>query len=140
MFQNESKLSSTIQKFLQFSQIFGDNVCMSAPFSMSGCPDISHKVIINRVPRHILKTWNFEKNKNIYQNASLKKEFYVFPLLFWILDQCSRIEYYLFNHSKLQKSTFNKILEKRPSSDSEAATMYKLKGKSSNMQTGQGFK
>ena len=28
----------------------------------------------------------------------------------------------------------------RPSSDSEAATMYKLKGKSSNMQTGQGFK
>ena len=28
----------------------------------------------------------------------------------------------------------------RPSSDSEAATMYKLKGQSSNMQTGQGFK
>ena len=28
----------------------------------------------------------------------------------------------------------------RPSSDSEAATMYKLKGKSSNMQTGQSFK
>ena len=28
----------------------------------------------------------------------------------------------------------------RPSSDSEAATMYKLKGKSSNMRTGQGFK
>ena len=28
----------------------------------------------------------------------------------------------------------------RPSLDSEAATMYKLKGKSSNMRTGQGFK
>ena len=28
----------------------------------------------------------------------------------------------------------------RPSSDSEAATMYKLKGQSSNMRTGQGFK
>ena len=28
----------------------------------------------------------------------------------------------------------------RPLSDSEAATMYKLKGKSSNMRTGQGFK
>ena len=27
----------------------------------------------------------------------------------------------------------------RPSSDSEAATMYKLKGQSSNMQTGQSF-
>ena len=27
-----------------------------------------------------------------------------------------------------------------PSSDSEAATMYKLKGQSLNMQTGQGFK
>ena len=27
----------------------------------------------------------------------------------------------------------------RPSSDSEAATIYKLKGKSSNMRTGQGF-
>ena len=30
--------------------------------------------------------------------------------------------------------------ETRPSSDSETATMYKLKGKSSNMQIGQGFK
>ena len=30
--------------------------------------------------------------------------------------------------------------ETRPSSDSEAATMYKLKGKSSNLRTGQGFK
>ena len=34
---------------------------------------------------------------------------------------------------------FNKK-KTRPSSDSEAATMYKLKGKSLNMQTGQGFK
>ena len=31
-------------------------------------------------------------------------------------------------------------IKTRPSSDSEAATMYKLKGKSSNMRTGQGFK
>ena len=30
--------------------------------------------------------------------------------------------------------------EIRSSSNSEAATMYKLKGKSSNMQTGRGFK
>ena len=30
--------------------------------------------------------------------------------------------------------------ETRPSSDSEAATMYKLKRQSSNVQTGQGFK
>ena len=31
-------------------------------------------------------------------------------------------------------------VETRPSSDSEAATMYKLKGQSSNMQTVQSFK
>ena len=31
-------------------------------------------------------------------------------------------------------------LKTRPSLDSEAATMYKLKGQSSNMQTGQSFK
>ena len=34
----------------------------------------------------------------------------------------------------------NDLGQTRPSSDSEAATMYKLKGKSSNMRTGQGFK
>ena len=39
------------------------------------------------------------------------------------------------------KFLYRKVKPKtRPSSDSEAATMYKLKGKSSNMQTGQGFK
>ena len=44
-------------------------------------------------------------------------------ILFWV-------EYvYLFNRTKT-----------RPSLDSEAVTMYKLKGKSSNMRTGQGFK
>ena len=32
------------------------------------------------------------------------------------------------------------ITKTRPSSDSEAVTMYKLKGQSSNMQIGQGFK
>ena len=36
------------------------------------------------------------------------------------------------------EATYSK--KTRPSSDSEAATMYKLKGKSSNMQIGQGFK
>ena len=34
----------------------------------------------------------------------------------------------------------NRPKKTRPSSDSEAATMYKLKGESSNMRTGQGFK
>ena len=37
--------------------------------------------------------------------------------------------------------TVNASVEQtRPSSESEAATMYKLKGQSSNMRTGQGFK
>ena len=41
-------------------------------------------------------------------------------------------------HTKAMGSHYFK--KTRPSSDSEAATMYKLKGKSSNMWTGQGFK
>ena len=35
---------------------------------------------------------------------------------------------------------FSLIKKTRPLSDSETATMYKLKGKSSNLRTGQGFK
>ena len=37
------------------------------------------------------------------------------------------------------KGEIGNIGETRPSSDSEAATMYKLKGRSSNMRTGQSF-
>ena len=37
-------------------------------------------------------------------------------------------------------SQFDEVLQTRPSSDLEAATMYKLKGQSSNKQTGQGYK
>jgi len=42
-------------------------------------------------------------------------------------------------NSKLKKERKNEK-QTRPLSDSEAATMYKLKGQSSNMQTGQNFK
>ena len=40
---------------------------------------------------------------------------------------------------KWKKWEKRKKWKTRPSSDSEAATMYKLKGQSSNMQTGQSF-
>ena len=42
------------------------------------------------------------------------------------------------NVTPQHKKTY--ISKTRPSSDSEAATMYKLKGQSSNVRTGQGFK
>ena len=40
----------------------------------------------------------------------------------------------------LNQFTLTISIQTKPSSDSEAATVYKLKGQSSNMQTGQGFK
>ena len=45
-------------------------------------------------------------------------------------------------HQTIVPATFvsTKSNKTRPSSDSEAATMYKLKGQSLNMSTGQGFK
>ena len=42
-------------------------------------------------------------------------------------------------HNFLEEND-SEIKKTRPSSDLEAATMYKLKGQSLNMQTGQGFK
>ena len=45
------------------------------------------------------------------------------------------------SHSVRQEDRSILAIQKtRPSSDSEAATMYKLKGQSLNMQIGQGFK
>ena len=45
------------------------------------------------------------------------------------------------NNPRPNQKSFKKLCSKatRPSSDSEAATMYKLKGQSSNMRTGQSF-
>ena len=47
-----------------------------------------------------------------------------------LLELVSKFEEFM--HGHFSKKT-------RPSSDTEAATMYKLKGQSSNMRTGQGF-
>ena len=49
--------------------------------------------------------------------------------------------YEIENTKKLKRPHLSVVKERtRPSSDSEAATVYKLKGKSSNMRTSQGFK
>ena len=52
----------------------------------------------------------------------------------------SRHPLYQFDWTVRDQKLMMRDLATRPSSDSEAATMYKLKGKSSNKRTGQGFK
>ena len=54
------------------------------------------------------------------------------------LNYIQGIQHFHLNGYFLLTGGFN--LKTRPSSDSEAATMYKLKGQSSNMRTGQGYK
>ena len=56
------------------------------------------------------------------------------------LKTCSYHNASLSKQGKFLKTMTQEAMQVRPSSDSEAATMYKLKGKSSNNGTGHGFK
>ena len=80
------------------------------------------------------------KNLGILFSSTFKVSLFFYNMLF---ELCYRHLVILSQGHAFQQN--GHILEQgqkttRPSSDSEAATMYKLTGKSSNMRTGQGFK